>query len=309
MKFIPFLISHRFTRTSQIPTIETDFFHNPFSYPDTTTAGLVGGPNASMVDGLVAAPLGAALEAPVLLTHSNRLTSATAKDLTDRGVTEVVVVGGELAVNKAVVEALEAMDIEVERVSGTNRFGTAVAVADRLDADTDEVIVASGVQGSLVDALAASGPAAATGTPVLLVRQGSVPGVTAEALEGFDSSVVVGGELAVDDEVLGELPDPVRVSGTDRWRTAVAVADHYVAQGMDSSSVAVASGIEANMVDALPGGTLGQLILLSRTDALPGATTTWLEGNEETEHAYVLGGEIALSDKVVEALEAILGGR
>ncbi|WP_187344390.1 hypothetical protein [Serinicoccus sp. CUA-874] len=63
------------------------------------------------------------------------------------------------------------------------------------------------------------------------------------------------------------------------------------------------------MVDALPGGTLGQLILLSETDALPGATTTWLVGNEETEHAYVLGGDGALSATVVETLEGILGGR
>lgn len=279
------------------------------AYPDSTTAVLVGGPNASMVDGLVAAPLGAALEAPVLLTNSDRLSSVTAQDLTDRGVTEVVIVGGEGAVSEAVVETLEEMDIDVERVSGANRYGTAVAVADYLGADGDEVIVASGHQGNLVDALTISGPAAATGTPVLLVRSDSVPGITADALEDYASSIVVGGDGAVNDAVLDELPDPTRVAGTDRWRTATAVADHYVEAGMDSSSVAVASGIEANMVDALPGGTLGQLILLTRTAALTGATVTWLDGNEETEHAYVLGGAGAVSDDVVEALEGILGGR
>ncbi|WP_131105914.1 M14 family zinc carboxypeptidase [Ornithinimicrobium sufpigmenti] len=297
------------TRLSGGTRYETAVAIGQEAYPDSTTAVLVGGPDASMVDGLVAAPLGAALEAPVLLTNSSRLSGATADDLTDRGVTEVVVVGGEGAVSEDVVEALEAMDIEVERVSGANRYGTAVAVAEHMGADTDEVIVASGRQGNLVDALAVSGPAAATNTPVLLVRQDSVPGVTAEALEDYDSSIVVGGDGAVNDEVMGELPDPTRLSGKDRWHTATAVADHYVAEGMDSSSVAVASGIATNMVDALPGGTLGQLILLSRTAELADATTDWLEDNEETEHAYVLGGDGALSDDVVEALEGILGGR
>lgn len=297
------------TRLSGGTRYETAVAIGQEAYPDSTTAVLVGGPDASMVDGLVAAPLGAALEAPVLLTNSSRLSSATAQDLTDRGVTEVVIVGGEGAVGEAVVEALEAMDIEVERISGENRYGTAAAVAELLGADTDEVVVASGSQGSLVDALAASGPAAATGTPVLLVRQDSVPGVTAEALEGYGSSVVVGGEGVVGDAVLDELPDPVRVSGTDRWRTAVAVAEHYAAEGLDTRSVVVASGVAANMVDALPGGTLGQVVLLSRTDALPTSTTGWLEANEGTEHAYVLGGEVALSEQVVELLEGILGGR
>ena len=78
---------------------------------------------------------------------------------------------------------------------------------------------------------------------------------------------------------------------------------------MDSSSVAVASGITTNMVDALPGGTLGQLILLTRTGELTGATATWLEGNEETEHAYVLGGDGAVAETVVETLKDILAGR
>lgn len=297
------------TRLSGETRYETAVAIGQESYPDSTTAVLVGGPDASMVDGLVAAPLGAALEAPVLLTDTDGLSVATAQDLTDRGVTEVVVVGGDGAVGEEVVEAVEAMDIEVERVSGTDRYGTAVAVAEQLGADTDEVIVASGRQDNLVDALAVSGPAAATGTPVLLVRQDGVPGVTAGALEDYDSSLVVGGDGAVNEEVLDELPDPLRVSGPGRWETAVAVADHFVAEGMDSSSVSIASGIQANMVDALPGGTLGQLILLSETDALPGATTTWLVGNEETEHAYVLGGDGALSATVVETLESILGGR
>ena len=279
------------------------------AYPDSTTAVLVGGQDDRMVDGLVAAPLGAALESPVLLTNSSVLSTATANDLAARGVTEIVVVGGETAVSPAVVETIEDMGIEVARISGANRYGTAAAVAALLGIDVDEVIVASGQQDNLVDALSVSGPAAATGTPVLLVRQGEVPTATVAALEGFDSSVVVGGTTAIADAVLEELPDPVRVAGSNRWSTATAVADFYIEQGLDSSSVVVASGVRTNMVDALPGGTLGQPIVLSRADALPDATMNWLAEAETTEHAFVLGGETAISQAVIEVLEGILGGR
>ena len=275
------------------------------AFPESETAVLVSGAEARMVDGLVAGPLGMHLEAPVLLTRPDLLPSAVVQDLTDRGVTDVVVVGGEAAVNDAVVETLEDLDIEVERVFGSDRYGTAVAVAQELDAG-DEVIVSSGEAGRLVDALAVSGPAADTGTPVLLVRQNHVPKVTAEALEDYDSSLAIGGSAAISEEVLDALPDAQRIAGEDRWTTATAIADHFVAEGMDATSVAISSGTNEHLVDALPGGTLGEVVLLSRTDALPSATIGWLEGSPETTHAWVLGGDSAVAEEVLDTLRAML---
>ena len=157
-----------------------------------------------------------------------------------------------------------------------------------------------------MDALAVSGPAAATSTPVLLVRQDRVPNVTAEALEGYTSTVAVGGTDAISEEVLDQLPDAERLAGADRWTTATTIADHYVGEGLDATSVAVSSGADANLVDALPGGTLGQVVLLSRTTSLPQATTSWLEGSEVTEHVFLLGGETAVAESVMDALRALV---
>lgn len=275
------------------------------AFPDSQTAVLVSGAEAGMADGLVAGPLGRDLAAPVLLTRPDGLPSVTAQDLTDRGVTDVVIVGGESAVGTEVVDALEDMGIDTTRVWGADRYATAAAVAEELGAG-GEAVVTSGQSGNLVDALAVSGPAAAEGTPVLLVRQDHVPGVTAEALEGYSATLVVGGPSAISEGVVDQLPDAVRVAGADRWSTATAIADHYVDGGLESASVAISSGVDANLVDALPGGTLGEVILLSQTDRLPNVTTAWLEGSAETEHAWVLGGDSALAEAVMDTLRVLL---
>ncbi|NLG21872.1 MAG: hypothetical protein GX555_10665 [Actinomycetales bacterium] len=275
------------------------------AFPESDTAVLVSGAEARLIDGLVAGPLGRHLEAPVLLTRSDQLSSVTAQDLTDRGVTEVVVVGGEAAVSQDVVDELTDLGITTDRAAGEDRFATAAAVAERLGAG-DGAIVSSGESEHLVDALAVSGPAAATSTPVLLVRQDRVPNVTAEALEGYTSTVAVGGTDAISEEVLDQLPDAERLAGADRWTTATTIADHYVGEGLDATSVAVSSGADANLVDALPGGTLGQVVLLSRTTSLPQATTSWLEGSEVTEHVFLLGGETAVAESVMDALRALV---
>ncbi|USQ81441.1 cell wall-binding repeat-containing protein [Ornithinimicrobium faecis] len=276
------------------------------AFPESTTAVLVSGAEASMVDGLVAGPLGYDLESPVLLTRPDKLPNAVAQDLTDREVTDVVVVGGPTAVNDDVVNALTGMGIEVERVAGDDRYDTAVAVAAELGGAGGEVVVSSGQEGSLVDALSVSGPAAANGTPVLLVQQDHVPQVTAGALEDYASTLAIGGPVAISEEVVGELPEAERVAGDDRYDTAAAIADHYVAAGMSATSVAVSSGLDLNIVDALPGGTLGEPILLAQNNRLPNVTTAWFEDSADTEHAWVLGGETALTEAVMDALREML---
>lgn len=80
---------------------------------------------AAFADALSAGAAGAKMGIPVLLTPTEEL-SATVKDyLTDAGVTTVYIAGGEAAISKAVEDALTAMKIEVVRLKGADRFGTA----------------------------------------------------------------------------------------------------------------------------------------------------------------------------------------
>ncbi|GAA1140709.1 hypothetical protein GCM10009583_08390 [Ornithinicoccus hortensis] len=275
------------------------------AFPEATTATLVSGEESHLVDGLVAAPLAYQREAPLLATRSAQLSPVVADDLAARNVTEVTVVGGTAAVGEGVVEDLEAMGITVTRVGGADRYETAVGVADLIGGTT--AVVASGEPGHLIDALAVSGAASDAAVPIVLVRRDQVPDPTAAWLDAeTDSSVAVGGSAAISEAVLGELPDAVRVSGANRWSTAVAVADHYVAAGLDASSVTVGSGEPGHLVDALPGGVLGEPILLTRVAQLPPETGDWIAASGDTAHAYVLGGTQAVGQSVVEELEALL---
>lgn len=82
-------------------------------------------------DAIAAAPIAARLDAPVLLTRSDTLVDAAATGLVDQGPDVVVLAGGELALSAAVFEAVEdaVPDAEVRRVSGSDRFATATALA------------------------------------------------------------------------------------------------------------------------------------------------------------------------------------
>ena len=82
-------------------------------------------------DALAAAPLAAALKAPVVLTMPRRVDEQTIDALKRQHVEKVVVVGGTSAVSDAAVAQLGRERIQVERIAGTDRFTTAVAVASR----------------------------------------------------------------------------------------------------------------------------------------------------------------------------------
>ena len=58
--------------------------------------------------------------APILLTYPGELPAVTAEALEDLGVSNVVILGGELAVSSAVETAVEGIVDTVERVGGAD---------------------------------------------------------------------------------------------------------------------------------------------------------------------------------------------
>jgi putative cell wall-binding protein len=105
---------------------------------------------------------------PVLLTQRDRLPDVTAAALRDLQVQHVIVAGGDAAVAPAVLEAVQALGISVERVAGEDRTATAVALASigaTLEFVPARPVVVGGAAAS--DAILA-GVLAAPYSPVLL---------------------------------------------------------------------------------------------------------------------------------------------
>lgn len=270
------------------------------AFPTGRTVVIVSGNDANLVDGLVAGPLARSLQAPVLLTGKDSLPSAVRAELVRRGANRALLVGGDGVVSAQVERQLSDLGIGVERVAGADRYATAAAVARRMGAPRTTAVVASGEAGSLVDALAASGPAAATGRPILLVSRDDVPPVTAKALRdlGVTGSTCVGGTGVLSERVRTALPACFRAGGDNRFDTAVAVARAFRSL-VPSNEVAVVSGSNENLVDALGAGTLGHLVLLAPRGELTAGTKAWLQQTPTIARLKVVGGTGAVTPSAV----------
>lgn len=250
-------------------------------------------------DALAGAPLAAKYDAPLLLTHSNKLTASTKEEIERLGASKVVVLGGTAAVGKEVVDQLTDLGLSIDRVSGANRVETAAEVAKILaeDSEVKEAVVVDGY--NFPDALSVASYAAVNGQPILLTRTNKLSSGTAKVLDelGIEKTVVVGGTAAVSDTVLVKLPYAKRVSGKNRYETAVEVAKYY---GIDSNHLYVATGRQ--FADALSSAALaakeGTGILLVGKN-LPTEVSGYLSDNN-IDAVTIVGGS-AVINKDIEA--------
>ncbi|MGZ6271296.1 MAG: M14 family zinc carboxypeptidase, partial [Candidatus Limnocylindrales bacterium] len=173
----------------QAGAADTVFLATGLDFPDALSVGPVAGISGS----------------PVLLTLPTRLPDPTAAELRRLAPSKVVVVGGPSSVSDAVVAAVRGLGPTVERVAGTDRYGTAAAVAKRFAPTAATAVLATGT--NFPDALAGVPLAASLAAPILLVRPDSVPAATRDAVIAARPSrlISLGGQASVRDSVANEL--------------------------------------------------------------------------------------------------------
>ncbi len=86
----------------------------------------------AFADALAAGPLAYRGEHPILLTRSSELPEAVSTFLSDSRTEHVIILGGNAAVNADVENEVTRLGITVERWRGSDRFGTAVDIAEAL---------------------------------------------------------------------------------------------------------------------------------------------------------------------------------
>ena len=167
-------------------------------------------------DAVAAGPLASAAGAPILLTSGSSLRADVKAYLADNmdtgagcalGVPTVHIIGGTSAVPASIETEINTMGIDTNRIAGANRYETAVAIAETIEAIIGGAYCAVLVNGNgFADALAAGPFAAAAGCSIQLVNADSIPAATAawhashcEDLEG--QIAVAGGEAVVSDAV------------------------------------------------------------------------------------------------------------
>jgi putative cell wall-binding protein len=165
---------------------------------------------------------------------------------------------------------ISALGVEVDRLGGQDRIGTALEVSRAyFDETTDVVYVANALD--FPDSLSAGPAAAAEGAPLLLVM---APGLRSDVRDEIvrlspSRIVVVGGSAAVSDQILAQLEELApteRLEGSDRYSTSRAMA--VDAFGPSAPLVYIASGV--GFADALSASSVA---------AIKGAPILLLRGN------------------------------
>lgn len=257
---------------------------------------------SSFADSLTASVLAKSLDAPILLTDSVSLSNGVSDEIKRLGATEVLIIGGEASVSERVKTSLNIFDKDVERIAGTDRYGTSALVAKRISSikKTSKAVVATGE--NFADALAISPYAAKEGYPILLVRSSEIPKVIEGAISdiGINEFFIVGGEASVSKTIEEKLAKSERIAGNNRYETALKIAEKT---GVNADKIYLASG--EKFADALVVGSVvaknNGVALLSRADSISKDITDYKK-KSKIEYVVVVGGINSISEKVAKEI-------
>ena len=254
---------------------------------------------SAIVDALAATPLAAYKDAPVLLTEKDTLKDVTKNELKRLGVGKVYIIGGSSVISKNVQSQIEKMGISVERISGSNRYATSVAIANEMKsegANIDQVAVVNGVSG-LADAISFGAAAGQKNIPIILSDKNGKTTGAAEILsdDKVEKTYIIGGKNAVPESVESSLKNPERVSGSNRSETNAAIIKKFYNQSAFEYLFVVKDGSEGQdkLIDGLSVGAF----------AAKTSSPIILAGKKLSN-----GQKSALSGKSVEKISQVGGG-
>jgi putative cell wall-binding protein len=294
------------TRTSPIRAAGSDRIGtavavSQLNFPSGGAGAVVLARSDDFPDALVAAPLAATTRAPLLFVQGATLPTVTRNEISRllgaHGT--VYLIGSTSAIPTSVETTLQSLGYSTDRIGGSDRYATAVAVANVLGGRST-VFLATGI--NFPDALSAGPAAARMGGVVLLTDGSSMPSITRSYLNAHIGTVyAVGGPAATADGAA------IRVVGADRNSTATAVASTFFTAPL---TVGIASG--ATFADAMSGGAylarLGGPILLTYPTSLPASTSNYLSAvRSSLASSSLFGGSAAISVSVQTTIDQLLG--
>lgn len=206
------------------------------------------------------------------------------------------------------------IDLEVARLSGANRFETAVKIAKQYEPFGEGegvVYIANGLD--YPDALSAAPAAAYRGAPLLLTERNRLPGIVADEIERLSPQtiIVVGGTAVVSAGVYNELrdlaPEIERHAGSNRYETSRIITERafgdlgaeyaYIATGLGFADALAASAAAA--VFEAP------VILVDGSARSVDAATVSLLDDLGTTTVKIAGGTAVVSTGIKNSLDDV----
>ncbi len=269
------------------------------SFPTTGSAKAVVLTRADdFADALAGTPFAVRMGGPLLVTGKAKLDIRVSQEirrvLAPDG--QIFVLGGPDAMSTVVVDDIVGIGFNPVRIAGTDRFDTAMQLAERFGAPV-RVLLCSGL--SFPDALSAGAAAAATNGLVLLTNGSFMPPAVAQYLLDHPGAeyFAVGGPAAL------AAPTAMPIVGVDRFDTAVQVATRLF-----KAPVVVGAASGETFPDGLSGGAMmgkvgGPLLLVAGSVGLTPIVAAYLQANAPSVTTVnVFGGPSAVTDFVFREL-------
>lgn len=202
------------------------------------------------------------------------------------------------------------MGLTTERIAGKTRFGTATAVAEKLNDSPTEVFFVYGL--NYADALSVSTVAALKNAPIIyLTKDGELNADTAAYLAKINGKVknayVIGGEGVISNAMMNKavsalgLKSAKRIAGANRYSTCIEVNKAF-ASTLTGKVICAATGL--NFPDALAGGVLAAkkaAPLLLTANILIDEQTAYLK-SKKPNNIYTFGGTGVVSADIVDKI-------
>lgn len=195
--------------------------------------------------------------------------------------------------------------------AGDRRYDTAVELSKSKFTTADTVVIAGGY--ALADGLTATPIATYYKSPLLLVEKNNIPEVTKNEIKrlGAKNVIIVGGTGVITQDVEQQLSSLgvskiTRLGGSDRYETALLVAQYIDSNLYDIENIVVTNGLgEADALSIAPvSGRDSMPIILVRSNSINSSIYNWLSG-EGINNAYIIGGTTAVNDSVLNQVNGI----
>lgn len=204
---------------------------------------------------------------------------------------------------------------DLYRLGGSNRFSTAVAIADAGWSSSSTVVLANGY--SFADALAGGPLASYLDAPILLAGVDSIDSTTVGKIQSLNATTayILGGTGAISESVETQLrnigiTEIVRVAGATRYGTSAAIATKLKElSGKDPETVFVAYGNnypDALSISPVAGELKSPILYAPASGSIDSDTSAYLSSITANE-MYILGGPGVISSSVADSAASASG--
>ncbi|MDU5808885.1 MAG: leucine-rich repeat protein [Finegoldia magna] len=254
-----------------------------------------------MVDSLASSPFGVGIKAPTLLVDKDKISNEVLSEIKRLNPSKIIIAGGKLSISQKVENQIKELGIKQQRISGHDRFETAVKLGEQVRANSTnkkEIILVNGFNN--IDALTAGSLAAKLNIPILLTESDQLNEITEKAIKdwGIEKVTIIGGKTQVSETLKAKLRNSGitvdRLAGRTRVDTALEVAK---AVNSDPDKVIFAN--KTAYPDALIAPYLSKAkeapIMLIDKDEASVSVKQYLRDNEIKE-SIILGGKLSIEE-------------